>query len=160
MSIHRGAQRPAPAQPRLREAALSARLAVFVPIALMLANACDSGSAPTQTARPSPSISPAPVAAPGVSAGTVTFSLTEFSITPAVLSLPSNHKFMFVARNDGTVPHSLSIFGKNVHLATDLSAPGESHAVSASLPTGTYRFICPVRNHAQLGMTTIVTVTP
>jgi uncharacterized cupredoxin-like copper-binding protein len=36
----------------------------------------------------------------------------------------------------------------------------QSTMTEAALPVGVYRFICPVSDHAQLGMTTSVTVTP
>jgi hypothetical protein len=124
----------------------------------LLAGACGPGSHQDGSARP-PNASHLPVFAPGVSGDIVTFSLAEYSIQPAILSLPADRELTFVARNDGTVPHSLSVFTNDVHLATELSAPGESHSVISKLAPGIYRFTYPVQNHARLGMTVIVTVT-
>jgi uncharacterized cupredoxin-like copper-binding protein len=57
--------------------------------------------------------------------------------------------------------HAL-VIGTGDNVATeDLSfAPGTTETVSATLPAGTYTFICPVDGHATQGMTGTITVTP
>jgi uncharacterized cupredoxin-like copper-binding protein len=123
-------------------------------LAMIIANGCGGGGERVSSTLTTPTATPSL----GVAGTTVTFSLVEFSITPSAVVLPSGVPFMFVARNDGTIPHSMSVRTTDVHLFTALANPRDSQSTTGVLPSGTYRFICPVDNHAKLGMVATVTV--
>jgi plastocyanin len=126
-----------------------------IALALIITTGCGEGRESPSAA---PVGTPSPTASPGVSGSTVTFSLVEFSITPSSIVLPAGVPITFIARNDGTGPHSLSVRTKDVHLFTALAHPHDSQTMTGALAPGTYRFICPVDNHANLGMVATVTV--
>jgi len=100
--------------------------------------------------------------APGASGATITLSLTEFSITPAAVTIKAGTSLTIAARNDGSVAHALVISGNGISLTTkDLAfGRGMTETITATLAAGTYKFICPVGGHAARGMTGTITVTP
>jgi plastocyanin len=142
------------ARPAVRRVGLGLALAE---LAVLLA-ACGPAS-------PTPAGSGSPAEAsetPSGSGATITFSLKEFSITPATATIKAGTSATFAARNDGRVNHALVINGNGVRLTTkDLQfGPGTTETITATLAAGTYKFICPVGAHAGLGMTGTITVTP
>jgi hypothetical protein len=94
--------------------------------------------------------SPAIVGAPEV---VVTARDIEYSL--GELRLPSR-EVNLTLRNDGVLPHDLTIPALSVHLAA-----GSGHSVTTGLrdlPPGRYSAYCSVSGHADAGMELVVTV--
>jgi manganese oxidase len=93
-------------------------------------------------------------AAGGVgAAGATQVTLTEFSITPEMISASQSGALDIV--NTGTVEHDFSIQGTDV--ATPLIAPGETaHLDLSGLDAGSYTVICQVAGHEASGMTAML----
>ena len=89
-----------------------------------------------------------------------TFSIIEsdFTLTPATVTIDAPGTYTFEATNDGGVDHSLEIEGNGVEEVTETIGPGESASVTVDLETGTYEMYCPIGNHRDLGMSGEVTV--
>ncbi len=80
-------------------------------------------------------------------------TLTEFSITPEMISASQSGGLDIV--NTGTVEHDFSIQGTD--LATPLIAPGETaHLDLSGLDAGSYTVICQVAGHEASGMTAML----
>ena len=89
-----------------------------------------------------------------------TFSITEsdFTLTPATVTIDAAGTYTFEATNDGGVDHSLEIEGSGVEEVTETIGPGESASITVDLESGTYEMYCPIGNHRDLGMSGEVTV--
>jgi plastocyanin len=75
---------------------------------------------------------------------------TEFSISvPA--SLPAG-TYAFTVRNQGTMPHNLTVKGPGVAQASPTQPPGQSTVLTLTLQKGSYELWCSVDNHKALGM--------
>ena len=84
-------------------------------------------------------------------------TLTEFSITPEMISASQSGGLDIT--NTGTVEHDFSIKGTDV--AIPLIAPGETaHLDLSGLDPGTYTVICQVAGHEASGMTAMLHVGP
>jgi plastocyanin len=83
---------------------------------------------------------------------TVQVRLTEFEIEmPA--EIPAGET-TFEIENVGSVGHSFTISGGDVEAALDAPlGPGQTATLTVDLPAGEYEIVCPVANHAELGMT-------
>ena len=96
--------------------------------------------------RPSP---PAPGHASG---GRIAVTLTDFRIAPQrILARPGT--LTFVLTNRGRLPHGFRLLrsGREVAKQTTLK-PGQSATLTRRVRAGTYRILCPLSNHAELGM--------
>src|SRR3954447_23109174 len=83
------------------------------------------------------------------SANAVQVSLSEFAVTPAMITAPVDGKI--VVTNNGTVEHNLSIEG--TPLATKALQPGQSDTIDLkSVKAGTYTVSCQVPGHKSSGM--------
>jgi hypothetical protein len=94
----------------------------------------------------SPAIAGAPEVV--VTATDIHFSVSEIHLPAGELNL--------TLRNDGVLPHDLTITGLGVHIAAD-----SGQAVSTglrNLPKGRYDGLCSVSGHADAGMRLAVTV--
>jgi FtsP/CotA-like multicopper oxidase with cupredoxin domain len=81
-------------------------------------------------------------------------TLTEFAITPTMISVPENGKL--VVTNNGTMEHNFTI---NADYATKNLKPGESETLDLKgLKAGTYDAQCSIPGHAAAGMTAMVHV--
>lgn len=98
-------------------------------------------------------------AAGGSETGTmVTVDETDFALelstdtfTPGV--------YTFTITNSGDTTHALEIEGPGVEdAAIDQLAPGDTAELTVTLESGDYTVYCPVANHADMGMTTTITV--
>jgi plastocyanin len=92
-----------------------------------------------------------PIATAGKRAGrpaaTVAVSGKEYRFTPSSISV-SHGAVTFRFTNRGRIGHDLNVDGKT----TPVINPGKTATITVSLKKGTYRFICTVAGHAQLGM--------
>lgn len=89
-----------------------------------------------------------------------TFSITEsdFTLSPATVTVDAPGTYTFEATNDGGVDHALEIEGSGIEEETDTISPGESASVTVDLESGTYEMYCPISNHRELGMSGEITV--
>jgi uncharacterized cupredoxin-like copper-binding protein len=81
------------------------------------------------------------------SAKTVAVSGKEYRFTPSSISV-SHGAVTFRFTNRGKIGHDLNVDGKT----TPVINPGKTASITVSLKKGTYRFICTVPGHSQLGM--------
>lgn len=119
---------------RRRQVAIAAATALL--LAAGAAFAMTRGQAPATHAR----------------AGTVAIVLDDFRFRPQkVLAQPGQLRFEL--RNVGRLPHAFRLLrsGNEVLKVPSLS-PGEAVTVVRRVTPGTYRFLCPLQNHAELGM--------
>jgi uncharacterized cupredoxin-like copper-binding protein len=87
----------------------------------------------------------------------VEVGLTEYEINMPS-SLPPGPTVFEVA-NTGAVVHNIEIEGQGVDAVLESNLqPGETGTLEVDLQPGTYEVICPVGNHAQLGMRLELTV--
>jgi plastocyanin len=85
----------------------------------------------------------------------VQVSLSEFAITPPMISVPVGGTL--VVTNNGTVEHNFSIAGTDLH--TKMLKPGESATLELkNLKAGVYTGLCEVPGHSGAGMTAMVHV--
>jgi uncharacterized cupredoxin-like copper-binding protein len=110
-------------------------------------------------------------AAPSGEAGTSTTATTTTATTRGKvkvdesewkIALPqtslSAGTYTFDVKNDGKVPHNLTIDGPGGKKATPDLAAGKSASLTVALKPGSYDFFCSVPGHKQLGMDQKVTV--
>lgn len=88
---------------------------------------------------------------------TVEVSLVEWSV-----DLPTeieSGRIAFEVTNDGTIRHDFRIVGEGIDdgLSANL-LPGETGTLEVDLEAGTYDVYCPIGNHRNEGMETVVTV--
>lgn len=93
-------------------------------------------------------------AAPDV---TVSITLTEFSITPATITVPLGEPVTFVVTNAGGAQHNLEVELEDRGIEQRLFAtnlmPGETRQATFTLTEpGEWEMYCPVGNHRTLGM--------
>jgi plastocyanin len=67
--------------------------------------------------------------------------------------------YIFEVRNEGKVPHNLTVDGPGGQEATSDIGPGGSETLTVDLKPGSYDFFCSIPGHRQLGMERKVTVT-
>jgi uncharacterized cupredoxin-like copper-binding protein len=84
---------------------------------------------------------------------TVEVSLTEYRLQPANVRVPRSGVIAFVATNDGDRTHALAVDGPAGEVATPHLRPGERRTIVVRLPPGTYKWLCPIADHEQRGMT-------
>jgi uncharacterized cupredoxin-like copper-binding protein len=117
-------------------AALLSLVVAFV--AVVIANGDDEGAAGAATTGP------------------VHVSLTEFAITPAVLTVPEGGSLH--VQNDGSTAHNLSIVDQDLKTA-DIAAGSSEELDVSSLPVGSYEVLCEIPGHADSGMTASLEIT-
>ena len=93
-------------------------------------------------------------AAPDV---TVSITLTEFSITPATITVPLGEPVTFVVTNTGGAQHNLEVElesrGIEQRLFQTNLMPGETRRATFTFEAaGEWEMYCPVGNHRALGM--------
>jgi manganese oxidase len=91
----------------------------------------------------------------GVPAGAAQVTLSEFSISPASISVPVGGTI--VVTNSGTATHNFHVQGTSLHTA-DIS-PGDSATLDVKgLKKGQYRAFCAIPGHRELGMSATLNV--
>jgi uncharacterized cupredoxin-like copper-binding protein len=90
-------------------------------------------------------------------AASVDVTLTEFSIAPSTLDVPTGRAITFNVMNHGTVPHTFAVVvdGKTYDSGQIEGGASASLAVP-SLAAGTYSAYCSIPGHKDLGMTASV----
>jgi len=88
---------------------------------------------------------------------TVTITLTEFSITPATITVPLGEPVTFVVTNTGGAQHNLEVELEDRDIEQRLFAtnlmPGETRQATFTFTEpGAWEMYCPVGNHRTLGM--------
>ena len=104
---------------------------------------------PTRTV-PQP-VGPAPTT-DARAVATVATSLVDYALDPADPRVPRAGIIAFEATNDGLARHALAVDGPAGPVRTPPLRRGERATLAVRLPPGTYRWYCPVGDHAQRGM--------
>jgi uncharacterized cupredoxin-like copper-binding protein len=114
-------------------------------------------TAPTTTKSTSTAASTTTTSAKAASKS-VSVSETEWKIALPNTTVAAG-KYAFDVKNDGHIPHDLTINGPGVsNQKTPLINPGKTAKLSVELKTGSYDFYCSVPGHKQAGMDVKVTV--
>ena len=82
-------------------------------------------------------------------ADVVVIGMYDIYFEPDRIRIPANTDVRFVFENRGAAPHNFEI--KERDISVDV-APGETAEAVINLPPGTYKFICDVPGHKQVGM--------
>lgn len=97
-----------------------------------------------------------PASRPTPASPTQEVHLIEYAIhMPATLA-PG--RVAFNVENGGKEDHAFEIEGNGIHEKTAVLKRGNTAAVEVELKPGTYTVYCPVKDHAQKGMKTTITV--
>lgn len=90
--------------------------------------------------------------------GQLTLTLVDYRISPQdVVARPGGTTIEI--RNDGRLPHNLKVMaGEGTMIGFDTIKPGERARKFRRLRRGTYKFVCTVGNHEDLGMFGSLTV--
>jgi plastocyanin len=158
--------------PRYRADFPGRRLGAFVAVSVLLfvgmmvavqifgkeseepAEAAETGGAGGAEASPT---APA-TTSPGAAARAIPVTETEFKIRLPDTKLRRG-TYVFDLKNDGKIPHDLTISGPQVNDAkTAVIAGGKSAKLRVTLVPGTYDFYCSVPGHKDAGMDVEVTV--
>jgi hypothetical protein len=99
---------------------------------------------------------PTPVGAAPVldrrAVATTSVSLVDYGLDVTEPRVPRAGRIAVEVINDGVVRHALALDGPAGLIRTQALVPGERTTLSVSLPQGTYRWYCPLSDHAQRGM--------
>lgn len=84
--------------------------------------------------------------------GAIAVGMTDFRFAPQRISATPG-PLTFDLRNEGRLPHNFRLLrnGNEVVQIRTLK-PGATTSVTRRVRAGTYRFLCPLQNHAELGM--------
>lgn len=82
---------------------------------------------------------------------TAQVSLIEYRL-PRGPRIARTGRIAFVATNDGGLRHALAVDGPAGEVRTPALLPGEQATIAVVLPRGTYRWYCPIGDHARRGM--------
>jgi plastocyanin len=87
----------------------------------------------------------------------VEVTLDNYTIEPAVLTVPAGELELRVTNVDPSLVHNLTVAGKG----TQPLGPGESQTLPmGEVAVGEYRMWCDVPGHAQMGQTGVMVVEP
>jgi uncharacterized cupredoxin-like copper-binding protein len=89
---------------------------------------------------------------------TVQVTEVDYKIRLPETTLPAG-TYTFEVRNEGKVPHNLTVDGPGGQEATSDIGPGGSKTLTVALKPGSYDLFCSIPGHKQLGMDQKVTVT-
>jgi uncharacterized cupredoxin-like copper-binding protein len=119
------------------------------------------GASATETSPPPPpppaatstqSTTTAPTTTNAPAPKSVSVSETEWKIALPSTTLAAG-KYTFEVKNDGQIPHDLTINGPGVdNEKTPVFNPGKTEELIVELKTGSYDFYCSVPGHKQAGM--------
>jgi uncharacterized cupredoxin-like copper-binding protein len=113
-------------------------------------------SPPAATTTQSTTTAPTTTTAPAPKSVSVSKSVsvteTEWKIALPSTTLTAG-KYKFEVKNDGQIPHDLTINGPGVdNTKTPVFNPGKTEELTVELKTGSYDFYCSVPGHKQAGM--------
>ena len=84
---------------------------------------------------------------------TLTVTLSDFKITPAMLSAPAGSPLTIEVTNSGQSPHTFAVKAPDTTYDTGQIDAGKTAILSVpGLTTGSYETLCTVPGHEQLGM--------
>lgn len=88
----------------------------------------------------------------------VVVTATEFTFSPAEITLEAGVPIGLVLINEGDLPHDLVIPELDIHLS---ARPGQQSATGIeTADTGSYQFLCSYPGHEESGMTGVLKVVP
>jgi FtsP/CotA-like multicopper oxidase with cupredoxin domain/plastocyanin len=88
----------------------------------------------------------------------VQVTLSDFKIEPAAISVPSGQELMFHVENTGSAAHTFGVVAGGSTLETSQIQPGNAGSLTVpALDPGSYKALCTVPGHDQLGMVATVT---
>jgi glucose/arabinose dehydrogenase/plastocyanin len=79
----------------------------------------------------------------------IVIGMYDIYFEPDRIRMPANTDVRFVFENRGAAPHNFEIKERDISIDV---APGETAEAVINLPPGTYKFICNVPGHKQVGM--------
>jgi glucose/arabinose dehydrogenase/plastocyanin len=79
----------------------------------------------------------------------IVIGMYDIYFEPDRVRMPANTDVRFVFENRGAAPHNFEIKERDISIDV---APGETAEAVINLPPGTYKFICNVPGHKQVGM--------
>ena len=132
-----------------------ASLALLLVFSSLLA-AC-GGDNSTATPATNPAAGTTPTAASAGSTGAINVTLTEFSITPAAITVPAGH-VTFNLTNTGKYPHNFGVMVNGTDMKSPNVAPGTSASFALDLTAGTYSTLCDLPGHKDKGMAGTIVV--
>lgn len=109
----------------------------------------DDGMEGTSDGQDAPDAEATPEAAAAPSNGQQVIELYDFSFSPDRFTIAANTDVAVIISNQGDSPHNFEL--KDEGISVDV-APGQREEVIINLPPGTYKFICNVPGHKQVGM--------
>ena len=137
----------------MRALLLATALGVAVPaLALALAACGEERPGGSGTVRTTPVALPKPPPV-GRSVAMVEVSLAEYGLRPARPRVARSGAIAFVATNDGQARHALQVDGAAGEVRSATLRPGERATLVVRLPPGTYKWLCPLADHEERGMT-------
>ena len=84
--------------------------------------------------------------------GRVAITLDDFSISPQRLRARAGETTFSIV-NEGRIGHNFHVIGSSGEpVAVTTLLPGDRETATADLRRGTYRMVCTVSNHEELGM--------
>ncbi|MCC7021658.1 MAG: cupredoxin domain-containing protein, partial [Thermomicrobiales bacterium] len=106
----------------------------------------DAGNGPTQAEAPATPAAEAPAA---TTAQDVAIDMYDMYFEPNRITIPANTDVRFVFTNRGQVAHNFSVNRQDISVDVE---PGGTGETIVNLPAGTYKFVCNVPGHKQVGM--------
>jgi uncharacterized cupredoxin-like copper-binding protein len=88
----------------------------------------------------------------GRAVASIDVSLSEYSLLPSQARAARAGVVAFVATNDGQERHALQVDGPAGEERSAQLRPGERTTLGVRLPPGTYKWLCPLADHEQRGM--------
>lgn len=106
-------------------------------------------AAPEETAKPTETL---PITqSPAAEATEIAVNGTEFSFSPASISVKAGEQVKITFMNNGRAPHNLTLEGLGI--ATKTIGEGQTDVVEFTAPSsGNYTFFCSVPSHRAAGM--------
>jgi plastocyanin len=78
----------------------------------------------------------------------------EYSFDPSAIQVSGAGRLTVTLRNEGALAHNLKLFRADDEIGGTSTLPaGRSESVLLNLEHGSYRMVCTVGDHEQLGMT-------
>lgn len=106
---------------------------------------------PTPRLTPTPTRPPAKTATPSGEVREIKVSGSEFAFSPSALSVKAGKKVRIIFKNNGKLPHNLTI--DQLGIATKTISPGQTDTLEFTADrTGSFVVYCSVDAHRQKGM--------